>query len=215
MKRSDIARALDCSFQSVSYHLEKAGLYNPEEARQKRRKTVDSIVKLYESGLTTKEIAKIVGHSQQDVSRIAIRNGCKPRGRGSGKPTDSICPRCGKKFVAIRQNQEFCSETCRAAVAWSRRNDLKRDISDGPIESIPLREVYKRDHGRCYICGRTTDWNDFHIVNGNKIVGLTYPTRDHVIALHNGGTHTWDNVRLACMECNSKKGASGQMRLAI
>jgi 5-methylcytosine-specific restriction endonuclease McrA len=40
-------------------------------------------------------------------------------------------------------------------------------------------------------------------------------TLDHVIALANNGTHTWDNVQLLCSDCNSKKRDLGQMRLAI
>jgi 5-methylcytosine-specific restriction endonuclease McrA len=31
-------------------------------------------------------------------------------------------------------------------------------------------------------------------------------TIDHVIPRSKGGTHTWDNVVIACATCNSKKG---------
>ena len=40
------------------------------------------------------------------------------------------------------------------------------------------------------------------------IVGKKYPSIDHVIPLSKGGTHSWDNVKLAHFSCNSAKGAS-------
>ena len=51
------------------------------------------------------------------------------------------------------------------------------------------------------------------IVCGNKCVycGLEFteeniPTRDHVIPLNQGGSHTMSNIRAACKSCNSSKG---------
>ena len=41
--------------------------------------------------------------------------------------------------------------------------------------------------------------------DGTFIAGKNYPSIDHVNALANGGTHTWDNVRLAHCECNRRK----------
>lgn len=32
-----------------------------------------------------------------------------------------------------------------------------------------------------------------------------YPTIDHIVAMANGGGHTWDNVQLAHAICNSYK----------
>lgn len=41
--------------------------------------------------------------------------------------------------------------------------------------------------------------------DNNFIVGYDYPSIDHVIPISKGGTHTWDNVRLAHHHCNSIK----------
>lgn len=49
----------------------------------------------------------------------------------------------------------------------------------------------------CAVCGR-------ECVPRSRDAGLR-PTVDHVIPLVAGGTHTWDNVRLLCMRCNSAK----------
>lgn len=57
---------------------------------------------------------------------------------------------------------------------------------------ITLAVVFKRDRGICYLC-RT--W----VTPGQA-------SMDHKLALTNGGTHTWDNVRLTHLTCNLRKG---------
>lgn len=55
---------------------------------------------------------------------------------------------------------------------------------------VPLnrRNLAARDGGRCAYCGD----------RGSTV--------DHVIPRSRGGTHAWDNVVLACLPCNSRKG---------
>jgi len=54
------------------------------------------------------------------------------------------------------------------------------------------KNVYIRDHGRCMYCG--------------KKVGISSFTFDHVIPQYLGGKTEWDNIVVACISCNSKKG---------
>ena len=68
-------------------------------------------------------------------------------------------------------------------------------------KSITLDRLRKRDGDICYICGCLVDDTD---IDGTH-VGAKYPSCDHVIPLSKGGTHTWDNVRLAHMGCNAGK----------
>jgi 5-methylcytosine-specific restriction endonuclease McrA len=68
-------------------------------------------------------------------------------------------------------------------------------------ESITLKAVRKRDKDICQICGLFVD--DTDIKNGH--IRRMYPTVDHIIPLSKGGSHTWDNVRLAHMACNAGK----------
>jgi hypothetical protein len=174
---------------------------------------LDKIEREYLGGASTYELGEKYGVAHETISKWMRKRGIrKGRGNRSAEPLTKTCPRCGKTFATTLRNKTYCSETCRGMVNWTKRHDLLR-AGDG--DHIPLREVYERDHGRCYICKRKTDWDDYRLVNGQKVVGKRYPTREHVIALHNGGTHTWDNVRLACHECNSKKRDLGQMRMAI
>lgn len=93
---------------------------------------------------------------------------------------------------------------------YEKIHELKRENrikNNGRIDKdITLEKLYERDKKRCYICGCYCDYSDHTTKNGYFITGLTYPTIDHVIPLSKGGTHTWDNVKLACMLCNSTKG---------
>lgn len=216
---SEIAKAIGCSVRTVHYHVEKGGLsaYDGRGRRSPLRDSESEICRLYEEGMANREIAEQFGVCPQTITKVAKRNGLKMRGKGKGAfmDEDRVCPCCGETFSPRAANQVYCSQKCINYVAWLRRSDAKRVGSDGHIEEIPLKAVYKRDNGRCYICGRKTDWNDRRLVNGYWVCGKRYPTRDHVIALHNGGTHSWDNIRLACFECNSKKRDSGQLALAI
>ena len=52
--------------------------------------------------------------------------------------------------------------------------------------------VYSRDRARCQYCGARVARD-----------GMTY---DHVVPRAQGGRTTWENVVVACMRCNQKKG---------
>lgn len=211
---AEIAREMGCSYQTVCYHLERFGLYEPSKRKAAIDALVSQILELHGQGMSDYEIADELGVSRYVVN-YRIHKVVGPRGKGKSFSRERVCPRCGKRFETMVKNQEFCSTTCRNAAHTQRRDDVRRVNTDGPIEEIPLREIYDRDRGRCYICGGRTDWSDYRIVNGFKVCGPRYPSRDHVIALHNGGTHTRDNIRLACWECNTLKSDKGQMCLPM
>lgn len=127
---------------------------------------------------------------------------------------EHVCPEFGARFRSSNPSQLYCSEGCRKRARWKRRekslgshgSHVKRAKRYG-VEydrSITLNKLIKRDGMTCYICGKTCTkddkrWGTF---------GPDYPTIDHVIPLCKGGTHTWDNVRVACGECNDAKGGS-------
>lgn len=70
---------------------------------------------------------------------------------------------------------------------------------------ITLDKVFKKNKGRCHICGKECDINDYIVKDGAFIAGNYYPSIDHVIPLAKGGQHSWDNVKLAHRICNSLK----------
>jgi 5-methylcytosine-specific restriction endonuclease McrA len=65
------------------------------------------------------------------------------------------------------------------------------------------QNVYARDRGRCQYCGQR--------------VPRHQATYDHVLPRAQSGKTTWDNVVIACMRCNQRKGnrvpAKAGMRL--
>ena len=74
-------------------------------------------------------------------------------------------------------------------------------------KTIRWQEVAQRDGMKCAACGVETDPRDVWVnATGRKCFGRNYPTVDHIVAVKNGGTDTFDNVQLLCKHCNSKKG---------
>ena len=55
------------------------------------------------------------------------------------------------------------------------------------------RNIFERDKNTCQYCGRK--------------MSKTELTLDHVIPRSRGGIDSWDNLVLACMHCNVKKGS--------
>ena len=54
------------------------------------------------------------------------------------------------------------------------------------------RNIFDRDENACQYCGRKPDRSEL--------------TLDHVIPRSRGGTSTWNNIVLACIKCNMRKG---------
>lgn len=130
-----------------------------------------------------------------------------------------ICKECGEPFYTVYDEATYCCSSCRKRAKAERRKQhgsrncsyrhrmriVKTSETYDP--SVTLSAVYKRFKGRCCACGRK--------VYRTKEYSPNRATLDHIIALANNGTHTWDNVQLLCSECNSNKRDTGQMRLAI
>jgi 5-methylcytosine-specific restriction endonuclease McrA len=54
------------------------------------------------------------------------------------------------------------------------------------------RSIFERDGNTCQYCGRKRERQEL--------------TLDHVVPRSRGGTSTWQNIVLACIHCNMKKG---------
>ena len=71
---------------------------------------------------------------------------------------------------------------------------------------ITLDKLFKRDKGLCYLCNEPCDREDFIVTEeGHYIVGPSYPSTDHVVAIANNGMHAWNNIKLAHHRCNTLK----------
>lgn len=120
----------------------------------------------------------------------------------------------GCNAAVIPSNRTYC-DSCnemreheQRKKQW-RQKDINRRLKLKEVKSdrgITLEKLYQRDNDICYLCGQSCNWNDYEIINGAFVVGGSYPSVEHIIALCNGGSHTWNNIKLACHACNSKKG---------
>lgn len=135
-------------------------------------------------------------------------------------PSWAECRHCGRRYLFFpswerygrRKSGPYCSRRCRLK-ANSRNTNIGHRLraygsADKPRDVIRLDDVIARDGGVCYLCGRKTTKDDHEYRRGWFTVGASYPTIDHVVPLAKVGTHTWDNVRLACHRCNALKGDS-------
>lgn len=129
-----------------------------------------------------------------------------------------VCSVCGREFSVMDYAQEneisfahtqqhlirYCSDKCRRKAAKSSTHIKRAKKYGGDWQpGITLSALINRDGLRCAICGGMCDINDKSWGNAS---GPRYPSMDHIIPLSKGGSHTWNNVQVAHMLCNSFKG---------
>lgn len=116
------------------------------------------------------------------------------------------CAECGRAFATTRKYQICCSPEC-TKHRQNRKPDRRLTKYGLKENGITLKKLYSRDGGTCYICGRTCDWNDKETrPDGTIIAGNRYPSIEHIVPISAGGQNNWENVMLACRECNTRKG---------
>lgn len=181
--------------------LHKYGISTPRYRQLDVEIDVDEAARLYKDGSTLHEIASMMGCSWMTIQRRLTDAGVDMHAQGC-RYVDPMTT-ADKRLSENKQAQK-------------RRNAISKRPHDGGSRGIRWGDIARRDHMRCQICGRMVDASDkWKSAGGRWCFGRAYPTVDHIIALYNGGTDTYDNVQLACKHCNSKKGHKGQMRLAI
>lgn len=137
-----------------------------------------------------------------------------------------VCKVCGMEYtprqymesegLILFSNVGYCSHECKrkAMNRLSKANKRKNGVRDNHRPrakkygceydpSITLKKLIKRDGLQCAICGNMCDLNDR---SWTKYSGPMYPSIDHIIPMAKGGNHTWDNVQIAHIICNSNKG---------
>lgn len=137
-----------------------------------------------------------------------------------------VCKVCGKEYTPRQymaseglrffSNPGYCSHECnrKALNRAQKMSPCHRDRNDNHrhrarkhgveyVSGITLKKLVKRDGLRCRICGGMCDWSDH---SWSEFCGPTYPSIDHIIPIAKGGPHTWENVQVAHMMCNSEKG---------
>lgn len=94
----------------------------------------------------------------------------------------------------------YCSVKC-GKKAHKHRSSERMILArkNGQFDAdIDIYKLIERDGGRCYLCGDDV----LFLYNFNH---PKYPTIEHVVPISKGGTHSWDNVMVACRDCNTRK----------
>lgn len=111
------------------------------------------------------------------------------------------CRYCGKVFEKFTGAKRliYCGKTCNDKAADHVSKVRRRlRIHAGPVHVVTLKALIRRDKAVCHLCGDKVRL-DLGIMHDLA------PSRDHVIPLAKGGTHTWGNIKLAHRICNSIK----------
>lgn len=120
-----------------------------------------------------------------------------------GIPTRSmICTRCGKTFEVPQYTgavRWVMCPSCRRECDRDRCRRRRTLTADLLMDEIIDHEVFERDRWICQLCGEPVSpecrWPD-----------PLSPSIDHIVPLSMGGEHSIDNVQLAHLGCNSRKG---------
>lgn len=120
--------------------------------------------------------------------------------RQKGKPCNMSFSNIDLKPIAF-----FCSINCRnkyrmqSTTERARRRRARERI--GKVETIRPEQIYIRDKYKCWICGCKV----ISIYGKDNCYNKDAATLDHVIPLAKGGTHTKENIKTACRQCNALK----------
>lgn len=118
------------------------------------------------------------------------------------------CVECDSLFGSNTKQRRLCSKSC-----INRRDNRLKELRKRKVRmngkfdySITIKKLIQKEKNVCYLCGGQCNSNDFTIDDrGSFIVGRNYPSIEHVTPISKGGTHSWDNVKLAHHYCNSIK----------
>lgn len=126
------------------------------------------------------------------------------RRRDTHVPNEYIkeCAECNNTFNTSRKNVKYCSIECYKRYGYRVKEYKRRTsmIENGNVNwNISIDRLLKRDGDNCYICNKIMN-KDLHYNEDD------YPNIEHIKPLSKGGTHTWDNVKLAHRKCNLEKG---------
>ncbi|WP_058625782.1 helix-turn-helix domain-containing protein [Staphylococcus xylosus] len=217
----EIGKQLGRRGQAIGRKVKKLGL-----SREIVMITCESCGEEFEKHLNTSVEQK---YCSENCKHRALRK------RNPKPPKIENCRYCNNSFISKYASQ-YCSDECRKLEAQRIKNSKRkirivkcRDCSNRFVKTnakilcgkctkdfnnirmtrarqngqfdadIDIYKLIERDGKQCYLCGDAVSF-DCHY-NSPK-----YPTIEHVLAIANGGTHSWENVKVACRDCNTRKG---------
>ena len=168
--------------------------------------TIDAIEDEYtKTCLSARVIGEKYGISASVVGNLMRKRG-HVRGRGGGAVKTANETRHEKAIARILSECGDCQDvneldhgSRRALLMGSRKRDY----------GITWKSIARRNGSmRCEVCGIECDPND----RTWGSFGPTYPSVDHIVRICDGGEDTWENTRLACVECNLKLNAEADRK---
>ena len=124
-------------------------------------------------------------------------------------PKDGPCADCGETTTGCGRPLRCrkCAAERRRAI--QRRHDsMRRGAKPSRSYPMTLGQLGARDGWRCHLCGKRVDrarlWPD-----------VMCGTFDHLIPVVDGGSEEPENLALAHLSCNSKRGARGVVQLRL
>lgn len=164
---------------------------NPEAERAKRRRHYERNAEYYRA--KAKEFRRI---KKEQISG-ALRS-WRDRNREHikayrAKHIERERERNRARYASMSREQKRERRT-RYAEMYARCDMARRArLLAATVEEVDRLAVIERDNATCYLCG--TKLNP----ETDKI------TLDHVIPLTRGGSHSMDNLKVACVSCNTRK----------
>lgn len=220
----NIGERFGFSKTAVANFLRKNGVL-----RESGKPSVDldsgTIIKLYsQDNKTINEIAKLLGTTKRRISKLLKSNDIFVHGNRTREYT-LTCVDClllfktksptAKNCIKCRQNKS----RLRAKQRWRRARYGKIHLND-PIcvKCDSVINDAKLDRKYCDEC-RVRDCSYLKHMEvlldtcehkcgycGDKVCKSNPPTIDHMVPLSRGGSNDLDNLTIACVSCNAKKG---------
>jgi 5-methylcytosine-specific restriction endonuclease McrA len=121
---------------------------------------------------------------------LAYRRAYYAKNRGKSLQQGRDYYAANKERVNARNCANYRKNPLKHRTYWTRRRAMIRDQS---ARHVDFAAILRRDGWVCHICG-----------------GLVAPGElsfDHIIPLSKGGQHSEDNLAIAHLTCNKRKGA--------
>ena len=133
----------------------------------------------------------------------ALCEECKAARTYRKAPRSLTCDTCSAGFESSQPNTKYCGRRCkrRSSNYTSYQRQRHRRITS-LTDTYSIHDIAKRDGWNCWLCAS----------EAKPMPSVRYHPRkatiDHVVPISKAGPDIMANVRIACWECNQRRGAA-------